>query len=477
MNKNKKLIIDTFIYGIGSFGSKIISFLLLRLYTGYFTLEEYGAWDIFITTITLIVPFVSFEVLNAVYRWLLEAKSEEERREIISTGFFYTLRNMLVFNLLALIVLSIMDISFGVLAVILVNLTILNDFVQKCVRGCGYNKQFALTGAIQTFVVILSNLFFIYVLKFRLETFFYTSMISCIVGIIIGWFTLKFHRYLSIKKYSKITVKSFLKYSIPMIPGAINWWIMKASDRYIISLAMDPAANGLYAVSNKLPTKITLVNSVFFFAWQDNALRGYNDEDRDKYYTNVFKYYFRLMVTSCIVLILVNKIIVGMLVDVEFFEAWKYTGFLYISAVFSAFSSFWGAGFHGSKQTTAIFKTSLLGAIINIVVNVSLIRYIGLYAASLSTAIGFLVMWIIRVIDCKDTFKIKINKRDLIVLSTIMVISLPLSFSENTLINLISIMGSLLLFIVFNYDFVKKLINRVLNKKRGMNTMNCIKIK
>lgn len=468
MNKNKKLIIDTFIYAVGSFGSKMLSFLMLPLYTDYFTTTEYGLWDLVFTTITLLTPFISFEILNAVYRWLLDCKDKEERDTIISTGFFFTLRNMLIFNVFAVILLNAIHISYGVLAVILINLSILNDFIQKCVRGCGHNKQFAIIGIIQTIVIVSSNLFFIFVLGLRLETLFYSSILSNIAGILIGWFTLKFHKYLSFNLYSKVTIKSFLKYSIPTIPGAVNWWIMNASDRFLIAFGLGVSANGIYAVSNKLPTIITLISTVFFLAWQDNAITSYNDEDRDQYYSSVFKYFFRLMVTSCILLVLTSRIIMNFIVDVEFDEAWKYTGLLYIAAVYSSFASFWGAGFQGSKQTTIIFKTTIAGAIANLLINACLIWFIGLYAATISTVVAFIIMWIMRVVNNQKDFKITVNKRDMIILTLILFISLPISFCENIVITAVSIILGIIIFIVYNIDFFKNLIVKIKTKKANL---------
>jgi len=464
MNKSKKLIRDTIIYTIALFGSKLVSFLLLPLYTSYFTSNEYGNWDLITTTVSLIMPFISFEVLSAVYRWLLETKDKEERKDIISTGFIYTIRNILIFNILVVIALNMFDISQGIVALIMINLSILSDFIQMCVRGCGYNKQFALIGVAQTIVTLLSNLFFILLLHTRLETFFYVSMLSSIVGIIVGWYTLKFHQYVSINKYSRKILKSFLKYSVPMIPAAINWWIMNASDRYIIALGLGASANGIYAVSNKLPTIISIVNSIFFMAWQDNAILGYKDKNRDIYYTNVFKYYFRLMATMCILLISSNRIMMRVIVNSQFIEAWKYTSLLYIGAIFSAFSSFWGAGYHGSKQTNVILKTTLIGAIVNILINSSFIKVIGMYSAAISTVMGFFTMWIMRIFNKNASFKIKVNKRDFIVLILLMILTLSCSYYESLLIDCILIFVAIVIFIIFNLDIIRR-ISELIKKK------------
>ena len=106
MNKNTKLIKDTVIYGIATLGPKAINVILLPVITNYFTTTEYGKWDLITTTISLILPYISFEILSAVYRWLLDKKGMYNRQQIISTGFFFTIRNIIVFNILGLLFMS-----------------------------------------------------------------------------------------------------------------------------------------------------------------------------------------------------------------------------------------------------------------------------------------------------------------------------------------------------------------------------------
>lgn len=465
MDKRKKLLGDTIIYAIASFGSKFISFLLIPLYTGYFTSTEYGKWDLISTTISLVIPFISMELLSAVYRWLLEENDEEKQKEIISTGFIYTIKNLILFSAISLIFVLIFNISYGVLIIVMINLNIISDFIQKCLRGCGFNKEFASIGILQTIVTILTNLILIFVFKMRMEIFFIASILSNLGSIILGWYKLKFHRYIYSGKYSKTLKKDFFKYAFPMIPGAINWWIMNVSDRYIISLVMGIATNGIYAVANKLPSIVNMFNTVFKLAWQDNAILGYKDCERDKYYTEIFKYYFRFMMTSIIVLISANRIIMSILVKGNFKDAWRYTNLLYVAALISAFASFWGAGYHGAKKTGIILKTTFLGAIANIVINLIFIKKFGLFAAAISTIIAYLVMWLMRIFNKDKPFNIKIYIKDVIILGSILIIVLIMALKANIYIDMILIILSLFIFGGYNKYIVNVFIKSITKKK------------
>ena len=62
--------------------------------------------------------------------------------------------------------------------------------------------------------------------------------------------------------------RQMLRYSLPLIPTTIFWWITGVSDRYMVADALGTDAAGLYAVACKIPTILTLLSTVFLEAWQ-----------------------------------------------------------------------------------------------------------------------------------------------------------------------------------------------------------------
>src|SRR5690625_2679319 len=143
MENGEKLLKDTILYGIANFSSSMLVFLMIPWYTYYFTTSEYGLWDLVVTTSTLLTPFITFELVAAVYRWLIEEKDEGKRKKIITTGFFVILQNLLIFNILGLIAINLISIPFGWQALLFINVSITSRFIQQCTRGLGYNILFA----------------------------------------------------------------------------------------------------------------------------------------------------------------------------------------------------------------------------------------------------------------------------------------------------------------------------------------------
>lgn len=455
MAKEKKLIKDTILYGVANFGSSILNFLMLPLYTFYFTTSEYGLWDVVVTTATLLTPFLTFELVSATYRWLITENNEQKRKIVITTGTLSIVRNVAVFNVLAIILFLFVSLPYQGLALLFINVTIVTSFLQQCARGLGRNMLFASMGIIQTAIVVLLNLYFILVLQLRVEAFFYAFIIAGVLVSLFAWIRLRFHQYLDFSTYSKGQLKDFLTYSIPIIPGAASWWVMTMSDRYFITAYLGMDFNGIYAVANKIPALLLMISSVFFLAWKDSAIIEFDSQDKDAYYSFVFKHFFRLMGTSVVCLILFTKPLLQFVIAADFFSAWKYIGILLLGTFFHALSLFWSAGFHGAKQTNIILTTSVIGAVVNVIVNFLFIQTIGLYAVVLSSFLAFLITWIIRVIYAKPHFHIKNPVQDMIVLFSLMTIAVLVPFTLTDTGLYLAILASIVVFLAYNRDIIR----------------------
>lgn len=457
MSRERKLIKNTMIYGIGNFVVKLAAFIILPIYTAYFTTAEYGKWDLIMTTTSMIVPFVTFELVSATYRWLITAENENERIEIFTTGLISISKNTIIFSIIGFILCLIFRIQYAEEIISITVLSIIFSYFQQSCRGIGNNKLFILSGIMNTVINIISNLVFMFIFNMRIESFIYSTCLSYIVVSLMLWNLGDLKKYLDFKKKSDGLYKEFIKYSIPLIPSAISWWVMNVSDRYIIAYYLGSDANGIYAVANKIPSLIVMLSSAFFLAWKDNVVKEYASEDKEIYYSKIFKYYFRLMVCGVICLISSSQVIMMILVSESFAIAWKYTGFLLVGTLFNTFSQFWGAGYQASKKTKSILITSIWGAVINILINLVLVKYIGLYASAVSTAISFAVMWIARVVEKDKGFKININYNEFILLGSILSLAIVLSFMENIIINAIIIVVTLFIFLILNKNIIFKI--------------------
>ena len=83
--KIKDLSKNTVIFTIGNFGSRILSFLLVPLYTYVLSTSEYGTIDIVNTTVQLLIPILTLNVQDSVLRFALD--SDYRKEDVISISF------------------------------------------------------------------------------------------------------------------------------------------------------------------------------------------------------------------------------------------------------------------------------------------------------------------------------------------------------------------------------------------------------
>ena len=68
-NKYATLISNTIIFALGTFGSKLLVFLLMPLYTSYLSTAEYGAMDVVVNVSNMLLPLVIVSINDGVIRF------------------------------------------------------------------------------------------------------------------------------------------------------------------------------------------------------------------------------------------------------------------------------------------------------------------------------------------------------------------------------------------------------------------------
>lgn len=199
------------------------------------------------------------------------------------------------------------------------------------------------------------------------------------------------------------------KYSIPLIFNGVAWWVNNSIDKYFVTAICGVAINGIYAVSYKIPTIITVFQSIFSQAWNLSAIKEFDKNDKDGFFSKTYVTYQAGLVVLCSGLILLNIPLAHLLFAKDFFRAWEYSSVLLISLVFNALSGFLGSVFTAVKNSKIFAISTVTAAIINLTLNSLMIPTMGAQGAAIATAISFFVIWIIRVICAKKYISLKFN--------------------------------------------------------------------
>lgn len=397
-NKYTKLIKNSGIFAIANLGSHLILFFLVRFYTEFLTTEEYGIIDVMVTSVSLIIPIITFAIVEAVLRFSMDYERPED---VFTNGFSVAVLGSICFAVIGPIFFANTKyINYYIYVAILVLLTSVDSICSQYVRGIGKVTIFALAGIIKTLTLCTFNILFLLCFKWKIAGYMLSIIISEAITVL--FLIISSHLYKHIKIHFESTLlRQMIKYSFPLVPNVLSWWVMNASDKYTVALLLGISSNGLYAIAHKIPSLIYICNSLFFQAWQLSAVEESKNADKEGFFSNVFNYlaFFLFVLTSLLFIFL--KPFTSIFVADGFEEAWRYSPFLTIGMIFSAFSSFLGTNYIAIKKSEGALKTTLTGAGVNIILNFILIKLIGLNGAALATMISFLVICIYRALDTK----------------------------------------------------------------------------
>lgn len=430
-HKYKTLLSNTFLISLGTFGSKLLTFVMVRFYTGVLTPADYGTADLIMQTANLLLPLVSLGITNGVFRFALDRK--EQRRSIFTIGFY----TILVGSLILLAALPLLSNSeslreYTLLIGVYTLASCLHSLCAQYIRAEGKTALFAVQGIINTALVIGFNITFL--LVFRMGVFGYVMSVVAADGICTLFLVLCEKLWkLWLPKPEGQLWNAMLRYSIPLIPATIFWWITSVSDRYMVAYFLGTDANGLYAVACKIPTVLTLLSTIFMEAWQFSAIQEATG-DREvhiRFYTQVWSAFLAVMVMAGSVIIVLCRLEIRMLSTQQYYEAWKYIPTLSMAMVFSAFSSFMGSVYVVTEKSRLSLWTALWSALANIFLNFLLIPRIGIQGAAIATLASYVLCFAIRAVTSRRLIPFTLFTPRLIGSGLLLAIQSLLCFTAN----------------------------------------------
>lgn len=409
MTKEKEYVKNTIILLIGKFSTQLVLVVLIPLYTYKLTTANYGYIDLIQTYANLLAPVILLQIDSAIFRYMLDARnSKEEQCKIISSSFISVLIILLIASIVFFTIGCIFNIDCFWLIMFYVITTIINSYVISIARGKGNNKNYAIASIISSCVMLSINLILILMFNYDAKSILISVIFSNIAGTIFIFKKEKIYKQISLKYFQFKIVRKLLKYSIPMIPNVLSWWIVGLSDRTIIVNFINTAANGIYSTSCKFSNLLNSVFSIFSMSWHETASLHINDADAEKFFS-------KMIINICNLFLIISCGIIGLLpllfniiIGSEYWDSYNYIPILLTANMFNVFIGLLGGVYIAKKMTKKVAVTTVCSAVINVVVNLLLISKLGLYAACISTLVSYLLMAIYRYFDVKRIIKIKI---------------------------------------------------------------------
>ena len=416
LDKFKYLFKNTSLLVLSNFSSKILVFLLVPFYTSILTTSEYGIYDLFYSTIQLLMPILSLNTVDSVLRFSIDS-SKNEKMHAFTLGIkCFLLSTVLILIGSLLFLCFIKDSSFNIFWGYFILLFIsysLNNIILQFSRGIDDISGIAIAGVMGTVGMIVFNVLFLLILQLSLEGYFLAMIISLVIPSFFLIFRDRLWRYVIFDKNYILNIsdqeKKMLKYCLPLMFINVSWYINNVSDRYAIIWLCGINASGVYSVAYKIPAMLNSVQTVFIQAWQLSAVKEYHKSDVERFYSMTYFGCQAIMCILCSGLIISVKFLSKLLFLNEFYSAWVYVPFLLIYIVFNTLSGTIGGIFSATKDTKKLAYSSIIGAFVNLILNFVLVFFMGPIGAAISTLLSSWIIWRIRMKSLSRHINLTLN--------------------------------------------------------------------
>lgn len=426
-DRGRRLLGDTVVFALGSFSGRLISIILIPLYTYFLTTAEYGVLDLIGTSVDLAMPLVFLCVHEAVLRFAIDPSAD--RSKILGAGVVVYLAGVAAL-LIALPVAwfassgqPLLPFAFAFL-VTQSGFTLLGAWARATERV----KAYAVAGIVQAAVMGTTNILTLVWLKMGVPGYLLSIIASYVVAGGYLFVVTRMAGELRQIGFDRSLAATMLRYSAPLIPNALMWWLMNASSRYVIAYFHDTAENGLFALASKIPLVLVMLTSVFAQAWQLSAFREDGAADRDHYFSSVFNAYQSVLLPAVALLALGTKPLLSLVVEPTYFDAWRAVPGLLLASLFSSFAGFFGTVFTARRQTRPIFTTSVIAGLATPVLALLLVPRLGGPGASMAAAAGFGLLWGLRVAAVRSVAQISVDWPRLLVACAALVVQAGFMF-------------------------------------------------
>ncbi len=476
MNKYQTLGSNIVILAIGQFGSKLLVYVMLKFYTSILGTDGFGDVNNIINASSLLISVVTLSINEGVLRYALDKANNG--RHVLSIGINTAIIGLVIFAA-AVPLIGFIEMLNGYqwLIYMYVATGSIKGICAIYVRARGHVKLFAVDGILTTISMIVLNLLLLGVFDLGVAGYVLSVSLADLISIVFLTLKAKLHKQYRPLGNDRMLAKSMLRYSIPLMPTTIMWWIINVSDTFMVTAFFGSAANGVYSFAYKFPNLAAIVVGIFSQAWHMSAISERNSRKISQFYSNVFSMIQTVMyITVAGILLVVRPIIMPFFGAEGFESAYLYVPFLLAAVVFQSFNNFLSSIYEASNKTTHSLISSSIGAVSNIALNLLFLNSpLGVLGAALATLFSYIIVYIYRVIDTKKYLYMKVNyPKMLLNFTMIAAMSVSVMVLEEGLVQ--NVINCVLFLIITAVNFksavqaVNLFINRRSRKPRGEGT-------
>ena len=396
-NKYARLLTNTAVFTVGKLLSKLLTFFMVALYTECLTTAEFSLADLITNLANLLIPLACAGISEGIFR---SAAAKDGDKEAFFTN------GLLVYGVGSAVFLCLSPVlglfprfaeSVWLIAAYVV-VANLHTVVSQYLCAIGRTKLFAGQGILNTAMVIGLNILFLPVLDYGVTGYVCSIILADLLTTVFLVVVTRLWRAVKPRTVSRETIRTMLKFCLPLVPTTVFWWITGVSDRYMVAAMVSEEVNGLYAAAYKIPNLLIYAISIFDSAWKLSVSAEDDPAACAAFYSKVWRVYTTLAFIGGGCLILASRLCAVVLFAEAYEEAWVYIPTLTFATVFTALCTFLGSVYFASRRTMGSMLTAMAGAILNVALNLLLIPTFGAMGASVATFSSYFVVCLLRLV-------------------------------------------------------------------------------
>ncbi|NLM19715.1 MAG: oligosaccharide flippase family protein [Clostridiaceae bacterium] len=461
MGKKKSFLKSTLIYFTGNVLMKLMTFLLLPVYTTHLLKAEVGLYENTASLITFLAMTVFLNIWASVLRFMYDYEKDQDKFKAINNGlviFFvaamiYTL-GLWLFNYFRPNLYMIYIYFYGLF-------TIIHYLYGNIARGFGNNILYVISGVAASLTTLITNIILIVYCQMRIESLYISVCVGYLIQILIIELKLKIIFNFNKKDISKDLIVNYLKFGIPLSISTLIFWFLDGYNKLYISEYLGYDANGLYSVAGKFSGALALIASCIILAWQEMAFKNAdtdNVSEKNNTYSSAVNTYLYYMMLGVAALLPVITLIFPFLIKKDFQAGYVYVPFHILGTTLSTFMNFYSQIFFADKKTVSVTISFGVSAVINFFLLGILVPHFGIQGANYSVIISYIAGLFLMAFYTRSIIKIRFGNLQTIIGFLLMVLSFIVYQFNNALYSLAFLLIFVIVFVLSEINNIKALL-------------------
>ena len=393
MKPLRELLKHSSIYAIGQILTRLVSVLLLPLYTNCLSPADYGVVGILDTTAAILALMIGGGMVAAVTRFHFERPTEEDHDRTWWTGLTWvTFASVVVLTPLwlgrqTLVSVTLRSVADGewlytlTLATILVQL--IGQLVDGYLRVLKWSGVFVMISLGRLLLNVCLNVWFLVGMKYGVEGLLLGNLLASVVHtlVLLSVFVGTRGPY----HFSFSLAKQLLRFSAPLMVTAFLAMLMHEANRYILVFLVSASDLGVYAFAHKIGFAVnTLCLLPFSSIWQVAIYDINRQKNADEVFTQVFGWFVSGLGVLLLGAALAVHPVLPLLTPDAFGPAIELIAVLLLALFVYGLQIQFEVPALLAKRTGLLVPGSIAGVITNLTFNALLVPRLGLWGAAWS---------------------------------------------------------------------------------------------